>query len=122
MYYPHPGSVEQELDDFYRSAVVAIRQCMDSCRVDPSQVAGVAFDSQMAGIGAIDESFQPAMRFESWLDSRCQPYIEQIDKHFANRVTALTGCPPTLQSRPEDAVVGKRTVVGLQTHREIHYP
>ena len=101
LYYPSPDSVEQELDDFYRSAAVAIRQCMDSCRVDPSQVAGLAFDSQMAGIGAIDESFQPAMRFDSWLDSRCQPYIEQIDKHFANRVTALTGCPPTCNHGPK---------------------
>jgi xylulokinase len=101
LYYPQPAAVEQELDDFYRSAVVAIRQCMDSRRVDPSQVAGLAFDSQMAGIGAIDESFRPAMRFDSWLDSRCQPYIEHIDKHFANRVTALTGCPPTCNHGPK---------------------
>src|SRR6204780_2232502 len=101
LYYPHPGSVEQDMDDFYRSAAVAIRQCMDSCRVDPSQVAGVAFDSQMAGIGAIDENFKPATRFDSWLDARCQPYIEHIDKHFANRVTALTGCPPTCNHGPK---------------------
>jgi xylulokinase len=101
LHYPQPGSAEQELDDFYRSAAVAIRQCMDSCRVDPAQVAGVAFDSQMAGIGAIDENFEPAMRFDSWLDSRCQPYIEQIDKRFADRVTALTGCPPTCNHGPK---------------------
>ena len=70
LYHPQPGSVDQEMGEFYQSAVVAIRQCMDSCGVDPSQVAGLAFDSQMAGIGAIDEDFQPATRFDSWLDSR----------------------------------------------------
>ena len=101
LYYPQPGSVEQEMKDFYQSAAVAIRQCMDSCRVDPSQVAGLAFDSQMAGIGAIDEDFQPAMRFDSWLDSRCQPYIEEMNRHFAERVTALTGCPPTCNHGPK---------------------
>jgi xylulokinase len=101
LYYPQPGSVEQELDDFYRAAAAAIRQCMHSCSVDPSQVAGIAFDSQMAGIGAIDENFVPAMRFDSWLDARCQPYIEHINKRFAARVTALTGCPPTCNHGPK---------------------
>jgi xylulokinase len=101
LHYPQPGAVEQDMEDFYQSAVVAIRQCMDSCRVDPSLVVGLAFDSQMAGIGAIDENFRPAMRFDSWLDSRCQPYIEDIDRHFADRVTALTGCPPTCNHGPK---------------------
>jgi xylulokinase len=101
LHYPQPGSVEQEMSDFYQSAAVAIRQCMDSCRVDPAHVSGLAFDSQMAGIGAIDEDFKPAMRFDSWLDSRCQPYIEEIDRHFADRVTALTGCPPTCNHGPK---------------------
>jgi xylulokinase len=89
------------MGDFYQSAALAIRQCMDSCRVEPSQVAGLAFDSQMAGIGAIDEDFQPATRFDSWLDSRCQPYIEEMNRHFADRVTALTGCPPTCNHGPK---------------------
>jgi xylulokinase len=101
LYYPQPGSVEQDLRDFYESAAMAIRQCMDSCQVDPAQVAGLAFDSQMAGIGAIDENFQPVARFDSWLDSRCQPYIEEIDRKYADRVTALTGCPPTCNHGPK---------------------
>jgi xylulokinase len=101
LYYPMPGSVEQEMDDFYRSAALAIRQCMASCRAEPSQVAGLAFDSQMAGIGAVDEDFQPAMRFDSWLDSRCQPYIEEINRDYAERITALTGCPPTCNHGPK---------------------
>lgn len=101
IYHPQPGATEQDLGDFYQSAVQAIRQCMNSCRVDPSQVAGIAFDSQMAGIGAVDENFHPVTRFDSWLDSRCQPYIEQIARHFADRVTALTGCPPTCNHGPK---------------------
>jgi xylulokinase len=101
LHYPQPVAVEQDMEDFYKSAAVAIRQCMDSCRVDPAQVAGLAFDSQMAGIGAVDENFRPAVRFDSWLDSRCQPYIEEINRHHAVRVTALTGCPPTCNHGPK---------------------
>ncbi len=101
LHHLQSGSVEQEMSEFYQSAALAIRQCMNSCRVDPSQVAGLAFDSQMAGIGAIDEDFKPATRFDSWLDSRCQPYIEEMNRHFADRVTALTGCPPTCNHGPK---------------------
>ena len=101
LYYPQPGSVEQDMQDFYQSAAGAIRQCMDSCSVDSSQIAGVAFDSQMAGIGAIDDDFQPVTRFDSWLDTRCEPYIEEITHRCAARVTTLTGCPPTCNHGPK---------------------
>jgi xylulokinase len=89
------------MEDFYLSAGAAIRGCMDSCNVDPADVAGMAFDSQMAGMGGIDESGKPAMRFDSWLDSRCQPYIEEIDHNFGDRVAELTGCPVTCNHAPK---------------------
>jgi xylulokinase len=101
LYYPQPGAVEQDMQDFYQSAAVAIRQCMASCNVDPSRVAAVAFDSQMAGIGAIDEDFRPAARFDSWLDSRCEPFIAEMNRRCAARVTTLTGCPPTCDHGPK---------------------
>jgi xylulokinase len=101
LHYPQPCAVEQDMQDFYQSAVRAIRQCMDSCRVSPVEVAGLAFDSQMAGIGAIDEDFSPAIRFDSWLDSRCQPFIEEMNRRIVERVTALTGCPPTCNHGPK---------------------
>jgi xylulokinase len=101
LYYPQPGCVEQDMVDFYQSAAVAVRQCMAAAGVDPAQVAGLAFDSQMAGIGAIDDDFQPVGRFDSWLDARCQPYIGEIHRRHASRVTALTGCPPTCNHGPK---------------------
>src|ERR1039458_7699806 len=101
LYHPKPGLVEQNLEDFYQSAVVAIHQCMSSCGVDPSQVAGLSFDSQMAGVGAIDEDFKPAMRFDSWLDWRCQPYIDEMIRQCGDRMTELTGCPPSVNHGPK---------------------
>jgi xylulokinase len=49
----------------------------------------------MAGVGLIDEDFKPVTKFDSWLDMRCQPFIELIDKEAGDRITELTGCPPT---------------------------
>ena len=67
----------------------------------PAEVAAIAFDSQMAGIGSIDEDFRPATRFDSWLDMRCQPYIEAMDRQAGDRITELTGCAPTCDHGPK---------------------
>lgn len=95
LYHPKPGVVEQKNDDFYRTAAETVSECIASSGIDSRDVAAIAFDSQMAGIGSVDESFTPATRFDSWLDMRCQPYIDWMDEHHGDRVTRLTGCPPT---------------------------
>jgi xylulokinase len=101
IYYPKPGVVEQENDDFYRTAAQTVQQCISSSGIDARTVAAIAFDSQMAGIGSVDEDFKPATRFDSWLDMRCKPYIEQVSKTHGQLVTRLTGCPPTCDHGPK---------------------
>lgn len=97
--YPQPGVVEQENEDFYQTAAQAIRTVMHG--IDPNQVAAIAYDSQMAGVGSINEEFQPATRFDSWLDMRCEPQINHLQKHHGARITALTGCAPTCDHGPK---------------------
>lgn len=101
LYYPKPGVVEQENEDFYTSAARTVRRCIESSAVESNEIAAIAFDSQMAGVGSIDENYKPATRFDSWLDMRCQPYIEWMDKEAGDRITQLTGCPPTCDHGPK---------------------
>ncbi len=101
LFYPKPGVVEQENEDFYASADQTVRKCIESSGVEPKVIAAIAFDSQMAGVGLIDEDFKPVTRFDSWLDMRCQPFIEWMDKEAGDRITQLTGCPPTCDHGPK---------------------
>lgn len=101
LYYPTPGVVEQENVDFYRTAAQTVSACIRESGVDPREIAGIAFDSQMAGVGSIDADYQPAARFDSWLDMRCQTYIEQIDRDHGDVITQLTGCAPTCDHGPK---------------------
>ncbi len=101
LYYPQPGIVEQENDDFYNSAAQTVSTCIRESGINPEEVAGIAFDSQMAGVGSIDENYEPASRFDSWLDMRCQPYIKWMADEAGERVTSLTGCPPTCNHGPK---------------------
>jgi xylulokinase len=101
VYTLRPGVVEQENEDFYTSAAATVRLCLQESGIDPRQVAAIAFDSQMAGIGSIDENFKPATRFDSWLDMRCQPYIEWMDQAAGRLVTQMNGCPPSCNHGPK---------------------
>lgn len=101
IYTLQSGVVEQKNDDFYNTAAQAVGNCISGSGVEPKDVAAIAFDSQMAGIGSVDENFNSVTRFDSWLDMRCAPYIEWIDKKAGDLVTQLTGCPPTCDHGPK---------------------
>ncbi len=101
LHMPRPGVVQQDSDDFYRTAAAAVRRCLQGSAVDPRHIAALAFDSQMAGLGAIDDAYQATTRFDSWLDMRCQPYIAYVDEHYGDLVTRLTGCAPTCDHGPK---------------------
>jgi len=74
---------------------------VQSAGIEAKAVKAIAFDSQMAGLGLIDEDFHPVGMFDSWLDMRCQPYIELMDREAGDRITELTGCPPTCDHGPK---------------------
>ncbi len=101
VYYPRPGVVEQENSDFYATAAATVRRCIVDSGIDPREVAAIAFDSQMAGVGSVDADYQPATRFDSWLDMRCEPFIEWMNREAGEQVTRLTGCPPTCDHGPK---------------------
>jgi xylulokinase len=99
LHHPRPGWVEQDLREIERSAHRTIAAALArSGRAH--DVAGVALSGQMSGIGTIDERFEPATHFDSWLDTRCEPQIEVMAEH-GRRVTALSGCPPTYSHGPK---------------------
>ncbi|QBI19927.1 xylulose kinase [Egibacter rhizosphaerae] len=96
--HPRPGEVEQDFADIEASAHRTMRRAL--AEVDSSEVAGVAFSGQMSGLGFVDADHAPATRYDSWLDQRCAPFIELMNRH-ARRVVELSGCPPTYSHGPK---------------------
>jgi len=101
LHHPDPDAVEQDSDEFYSSAAWSVQQCLRSSGVDARQVAAIAFCSQMAGVTGVDDAYRPTMPYDSWLDMRCQPYIEAIEHECGDLVTRLTGCPPMCDHGPK---------------------
>ena len=97
--YPRPGWVEQDFSEIEESAHRTIRKALQGSK-RAGEVVGVAFSGQMAGIGAVDDRYAPATHYDSWLDTRCEPYI-QIMGEMGDRITELSGCPPTYSHGPK---------------------
>ncbi|AYY15014.1 xylulose kinase [Actinobacteria bacterium YIM 96077] len=96
---PRPRWAEQDLEEIEASAYRTIGRALEASG-RARDVGGVAFSGQMSGIGTIDADFRPATHFDSWLDSRCTPYIDEMSEHAA-RVVELSGCPPTYSHGPK---------------------
>lgn len=94
LYYPKPGWVEQDPDEMYGAVIRTIRQCLEKSQINPSDIAGIACDGQMAGIGTIDENWDTPTVYDSWLDTRCASYIPHLRKN-AEKIISLTGGAPT---------------------------
>lgn len=97
---PGPGVVEQDMLEMEQQAHAAIAQAVaESGRA--ADIAGVSFSSQMAGIGAVGEDFEPVAPFDSWLDSRCGTDIYEMSEH-AELTTRISGGPPTYSHGPKE--------------------
>jgi xylulokinase len=100
LYYPQPGCVEQDPEDFYGSSVRSIRHCVESSGIDPTDVAAIAFDGQMSGIGTVDKGWGTPTVYDSWLDTRCKSAIEQM-RPIEETIIRRTGGPPTYSHGPK---------------------
>jgi len=91
--YPRPGWVEQEPQDIYGSAVRTIRECLEKSGITPGDVAALAFDGQMAGLSTVDGDWGTPTVYDSWLDTRCEPYIKRMQEHEGLIIQKAGGTP-----------------------------
>jgi len=96
-----PDEVDQEPEDFYRTAGAAIAACVERAGCEPSAVAAVGIAGQMAGVLGIGADGRAVTPYDSWLDSRCRPEVEEMSARLGDAVVELTGCPPMVAHAPK---------------------
>jgi xylulokinase len=96
-----PGVVNQDPDDFYRSAVGTISRCLKESGVDPGRVAAVGIDGQMAGILGIGAGWRPSTPYDSWLDLRCSEDVGWLERELGDELVEKTGCPAMVDHAPK---------------------
>ncbi len=96
---PEPGAVEEDPEFQVASAAAAIAEC--AAKTGAKAVKGIAIDGQMAGILGVGEDGRNVTPYDSWLDTRCSPYIAQMQKSAGAEVTRKAGGPPSFNHGPK---------------------
>ncbi len=98
---PKPGIVYQEADEIFNSIIRTISEAIQQSGIDRSRICAIGMDAQMAGIMGIDENFEAATYYDSWLDRRCEKYFGMIKERAGKRSIELNGAPVTYTHGPK---------------------
>ena len=101
LHKPAPGVVEEDPERQLASVEHTIRKCVESSGTPAGSVAAIAIDGQMAGIIGIGADGRAVTPYDSWLDARCAPYIEVMEKEAGEEVMRRTGGPPSINHGPK---------------------
>jgi xylulokinase len=98
---PKPGVVWQEPVEMLDACCHTIRELMEKTGVHPADIAAIGLDGQMAGIMGIDEAGEASTWFDSWLDMRCGPFMDEMNEKAGQRIIELSGGPATYVHGPK---------------------
>lgn len=98
---PKVGVAWQEPEKIYEGFLTAIRQLLADSDVPPEKIAVVGIDGQMAGIMGVDPAGEAVTVYDSWLDTRCSPYVEHMKEQDGKKVAQITGAPVSFTHGPK---------------------
>ena len=82
VYYPAPGYVEQDAEEWWSAVCAGIRQVLSDSGIAPSDIAGIGVDGQSWSAIPIDSEGQVLDRTPIWMDTRargiCDSVLEEL--------------------------------------------
>lgn len=101
LHRPGPGVVEEDPEQQFASVCKVIEECLERSNAKPLSVVGIAVAGQMAGIIGIGQDGRNVTPYDSWLDTRCRPYITKMEEEAGEAVVNSAGCPPSFNHGPK---------------------
>ena len=101
LHQPSPGVVEEDPEEQFKSVCRCIKTCIAEVAIDPRNIAAIGIDGQMAGVLGIDEDGRHITPYDSWLDTRCSPYISLMQKQAGEEIIRKTGGPASFNHGPK---------------------
>ena len=122
MYHPQPGYAEQDPFDWWNAVCSTTKSVLKKSGVNPKDVVGMTFSSQMQNVIPVSGDGTPLMRSMTWLDGRSadimreklwtQPRILGYNVFHLLRFLRITGGTPGHTGKDQ---IGK--ILWLQAHQ-----
>lgn len=99
-----PGVVEEDPERQVGSVLRVIAECVAKAAasgIAPADIACVAIDGQMAGVIGVGKDGCAVTPYDSWLDTRCAPYIAAMKEKAGDRILAGAGNFPSFNHGPK---------------------
>ncbi|OYO51103.1 xylulokinase [Lachnotalea glycerini] len=77
LYYPNPGWVEQNPDEWFQSICIAIKDTLEKGKIHPSQIAGIGIDGQSWSCIPVDKVGNCLHNTPIWMDTRARHIVKQ---------------------------------------------
>jgi xylulokinase len=100
LHRPSPGVVEEDPEFQLKSACEVISECAAKA-AGAGVVRGLSIDGQMAGIIGVGEDGQNVTPYDSWLDTRCAPWIQLMNREAGAEIARKSGGPPSFNHGPK---------------------
>ena len=94
VYYPKPGFVEQDPDDWWSAVCRGTKRLIAENPIDPADIAGVGVDGQSWAAIAVDRDGKVLARNPIWMDTRSEAICKRLDDTIgADEIFAVCGNP-----------------------------
>jgi xylulokinase len=94
MAMPRPGWAEQDPEDWWQAAILAVRGALERAGLPGSEIAAVGFSGQMHGVVLLDQTYGVLRPSLIWCDQRSQPQCDWITSQVgAERLIQLVSNP-----------------------------
>ena len=120
LHRPAPGVVEEDPEHQFRS----VCQCIRACVAEAGDRSGAewrpsASTGRWRASSASATDGRHVTPYDSWLDTRCSPYIALMQERGRRRDHPQDGRAGQFQSRPQDPLVEARASRGLRADRRV---
>ncbi|MFH1148861.1 MAG: FGGY-family carbohydrate kinase [Actinomycetota bacterium] len=88
--FPQDHYAEQDPADWWRAVCETTGRLVGKARVDPSEVMGLAFASQMLGVVPVGQNGEPLCPGIIWMDSRAEKQAARLVRRMGGRKVLMT--------------------------------
>ena len=125
LYYPHPGWVEQDADEWWHAICDGIRNVLDRSGIAPADIVGIGIDGQSWSAIPVDKDGNALARTPIWMDTRARDICDRVKSEIGfDRIFSVAGndflpsytTPKMLWFKEQAPDIYKKTYKFLQRH------